>query len=220
LPLLFGRRTQEAVEPETASERTGTQKQVPAGTACVGLARALGRVLREPKPEILNLGPLCGESVVYLAGRGARVTVEDFEPPSPIPPRQPGEIPVVPAPVVLDHSDGKFHLILAWELLDFVPPERLLEFGRELRRVTRDGGWLLLLSQAAMPSPREEPLSRYRLLADDLLVRETCEQLPRRRWVHPTREIERALAGFSIQGIHLQRNQMREIVAFKAGVGA
>ena len=94
----------------------------------------------------------------------------------------------------------------------------LADYGAELQRVTKDGGWLFLLSQA-QPPPRDEPLTRYRLLADDLVVREVCDLAPRRRWVHPTREIERALAGFSIQGIHLQRNQMREIVAFKAGVG-
>jgi hypothetical protein len=37
--------------------------------------------------------------------------------------------------------------------------------------------------------------------------------------VHPNREIERAIAGLAVQNIHLQRNQMREILASKAGVG-
>jgi len=218
--VLFGRRTQEPADAPRSSERVEPKPQISTGTPCASLARALTRVLREPKPEILNLGPLCGESVVYLAGRGARVTVEDFDLPSPLPPRQPGEAAIERTPVALEHPDGKFHLVLTWELTDFVPPDRLAEYGSELRRVTRDGGWVFLLSQAAQPSPREEALSRYRLLADDLLVREVCDLSPRRRFVHPTREIERALAGFSIQGIHLQRNQMREIIAFKAGVGA
>jgi hypothetical protein len=40
-----------------------------------------------------------------------------------------------------------------------------------------------------------------------------------RRYVHPNREIERAIAGLSVQNIHLQRNQMREILALKVGVG-
>lgn len=175
-------------------------------------------MLREPKAEILDLGPLCGESVVYLAGRGARVTVEDFEPPPPTPPRQPGEIMIERAPIQFDHPDGRFDLVLAWELTDFVPPDRLPDYGAELRRLTRDGGWLFLLSHAH-PQSQNEPLARYRLLADDLIVRESCDLPPRRRWVHPTREIERALVGFSVQGIHLQRNQMREVLALKTGVG-
>jgi len=161
---------------------------------------------------------MCGESVVYLASRGARVHVEDFDPPPPTPPRSPGEILVEKAPVLLDHPAGRFHLVLAWEMLDFVPPDRLPDLGAELVRVTRDGGLLVFLSQSK-PASDQEPLTRYRLLADDLVVREVCATPPRRRFLHPTRDIERALAGFQVQGIHLQRNQMREILALKSGVG-
>lgn len=147
------------------------------------------------------------------------MTVEDFEPPPPTPPRKPGEIMVDKVPIHFDHADGKFHLVLAWELTDFVPPDRLADYGAELRRVTKDGGWLFLLSHAHPEAPSEPP-TRYRLLADDLIVREICD-LPRiPRYNHPTREIERALQGFSIQAIQLQRSQMREILALKAGVGA
>jgi hypothetical protein len=65
------------------------------------------------------------------------------------------------------------------------------------------------------PAAESEPPSRYRLLADDMIVREATDLPPRRRWVHATRDIERALAGFSIQSLHLQRTQMREFVAFR-----
>jgi hypothetical protein len=103
-------------------------------------------------------------------------------------------------------------------MLDFVPPDRLADVGAELNRVTRDGGLLFFLSQSKT-NPDPEPLSRYRLLADDLIVREGCDTPPARRYNHPTRDIERALAGFAVQGIHLQRNQVREILALKTGVG-
>ena len=46
-------------------------------------------------------------------------------------------------------------------------------------------------------------------------LREPSGRKPERRWVHPTREIERALAPLSVQGIHLQRNQIREFSALK-----
>ncbi len=179
----------------------------------------LARAFREPKAEILHLGPLCGASVVYLASRGARVSVEDFTPPPPTPPRQPGEIPIEKAPIHFEYESARFHLILAWELADFVPPDRLADFGSELLRMTREGGWLFLFSHAK-PASAMESLTRYRLLADDLLVRENCEAPPLPRYVHPNRDLERAFTGFSIQGIQLQRSQMREIVALKAGVGA
>jgi hypothetical protein len=179
----------------------------------------LARAFREPKAEILHLGPLCGESVVYLASRGARVSVEDFTPPPPTPPRLPGEILVEKVPIHFDYESGRFHLILAWELSDFVPPDRLIDYGAELLRMTRDGGWLFLLAHAK-PAATIEPLTRYRVLADDLVVREVCETSPLPRYVHPNRDLERALIGFSVQGIQLQRSQMREIVALKAGIGA
>jgi hypothetical protein len=175
-------------------------------------------VFRDSKPEILDLGPLCGETVVYLAGRGARVHVEGFEPPEPLAPKRPGETPAAPIPLRLDQPDGKFNLVLAWELPDFVPPDRLPEFGAELRRVLKDQGTLLLFSQSKPTSASECP-ARYRLLADDMIAREVPAERTHPRYTHPTREIERALKGFAVQGIQLQRNQMREIFAIKAGVG-
>jgi hypothetical protein len=178
----------------------------------------LARVFRESKPEILALGPLCGESVVYLAGRGARVHVEDLDPPEPAPERAPGDAPEPVAPFRLDQPDARFHLVLAWEMLDFVPPDRLPELGAEIRRVLHDQGTLFLFSHAKPLKSHEAP-ARYRVLADDMIVREAPTDLVRIRYTHPTREIERALRGLSVQGIHLQRSQMREIVALKVGVG-
>jgi hypothetical protein len=189
-----------------------------AGQPCGSLARVLARVFREAKPDILVLGPFCGESVVYLAGRGARVHVEDFDPPEPGPEKKPGEAVSTAPPFHLDQPDRRFGLVLAWEVLDFVPPDRLQEFGAELRRVLRDDGTLFLFSHAK-PIATHEPPARYRVLADDVIVRESPTNLVRIRYTHPTREIERALRGLAVQGIHLQRSQMREIVAIKAGVG-
>lgn len=191
-----------------------------AGQPCGGLARVLARVFKEERPEVLDLGPLCGQEAVYFAGRGARFTVYGFEPPDPTPPKKPGEAaPEVEPFVFADLPSAKFHLVLAWEALDFVPPDRLAEVGQEIRRVLRDGGYLFLFSHQKSDAGSEVP-PRYRMLADDLIVREKAPgAVARRRYVHPNREIERALSGMAVQGIHLQRNQMREIVVLKPGVG-
>jgi SAM-dependent methyltransferase len=186
------------------------------GRPCGGLARALARAFRGGKPEILVLGPLCGDSVVYLAGRGARVHVDDFEPPPPLPVRRPGDPPIEVTPFRLDQPDRTFDLVLAWEVADFVPPDRLVEYGAELRRVLRDGGGLFFLSHSR-PEPGDDRPSRYLLLSDDLILRQVVETERRPRYVHPTRDLEQALRGLAIQGIQLQRNQMREITAQKAG---
>jgi hypothetical protein len=174
----------------------------------------LARIFRTSHPEILDLGPMCGETVVYLARRGARVTVEPFTPPQPVPPRRPGQPPPDVPPLRIEQPDGKYQLVLAWEQYDFVPPERLTDFGAELRRVLDDDGWLFLFSHMK-PESEADPPARFRLLADDMIVREESGMKRRRRWAHATRDIERSLAGFSIQSVHLQRSQIREFAALK-----
>lgn len=204
----------------TATSRPGAQQSGEGAQSCAGLARALERVLRGEQPRVLDLGPLCGASAVYLAGRGAKVSVEEFEAPPPAPPPDPdregSEPPPLP-PLELDQEDGAFDLVLAWEHVDFVPPERLREFGAELRRVLAEGGWALLFarnSPAGDDAEWRRP-GRYRVIADDRLAREAGAGPVRRRWVHPTRDIERALAPLAIQGLHLQRNQVREFLVRK-----
>ena len=203
------------------SLRSGTTAAPPvaaAGQPCGGLGRAVARAFRGGKPEILVLGPLCGESVVFLAGRGARVHVDEVELPEPIPKRQPGEPAALVRPFRLDHASGVFDLLLAWELFDFVPPDRLHEFGAEIVRVLRVGGQLVVFAHQKPPADRAI-VPRYRVLADDMVVREEPSTPPLPRYTHPNREIERAIAGLSVQNIHLQRSQMREILALKVGVG-
>jgi hypothetical protein len=141
------------------------------------------------------------------------VSVETFDPPLPLPPGEPDAVPAVP-PIHFDQPDKQFSLVLAWELLDFVPPERMQDFAAEVLRVLHDGGWLFLFSRMTPPSGLEQ-VPRYRLLADDVVVREPTQLPARRRWATSTRDIERALKGFSIRGVQLQRNQMREFSAVK-----
>jgi hypothetical protein len=203
------------------ASRSGVSVAAPAAAAgqpCGGLGRAVARAFREGKPQILFLGPLCGDSVVYLAGRGARVHVDEVELPQPAPPRQPGAPVVELKPVHIDQPANAFDMVLAWEMLDFVPPDRLQEFGAEIVRVMRPGAQLIVFAHLKPPSDRAI-LPRYRLLADDLIVREEPHTPMIPRYTHSNLMLERAIAGLSVQNIHLQRSQMREILALKAGVG-
>ena len=204
-----------------AVSRSGGSVATPvaaAGQPCGGLGRAVARAFREGKPEILVLGPLCGDSVVFLAGRGARVHVDQVELPQPTPPRQPGAAVAELQTFKIDQPANAFDLVLAWEMLDFVSPDRLPEVGAEIVRVLRIGGQLILFAHQKPPSDRAI-LPRYRLLADDLIVREEPGAPSIPRYTHSNLQLERAIAGMSVQNIHLQRSQMREILASKAGVG-
>jgi SAM-dependent methyltransferase len=196
------------------------------GQKCPALGKALDKVLKTDKPEILDLGPFCGATAVFLADRGARVSVEGFDPPPPPKPApRPASGELAPAevedeaspPLRLDQPDGKFDLVLVWEMCDYVHPQRLAEFGAELNRVVADGGWVLLMSTTT--PPREGPAARrpprYRVLGDELVERESTEGPEVPRYAHKPRDIERALAPLSVQGIHLQRNQLREFLLHK-----
>jgi SAM-dependent methyltransferase len=189
--------------------------------ACPGLAHALKRILTKAKPEVLDLGQFSRSAAVYLAQRGARVHVENFEPPAPSPRRRKasGEksARAIKKPLVIPQPDRKFDLVLAWEHGDFVPPDRLQEFAAEVARVLLPGGWLLMFSQDN-PGAADDggsPPACYRLTADDRLVRTATPAPARRRWAHPNRAIERALAPMSVQSIHLQRNRIREFLVRK-----
>jgi len=183
--------------------------------ASPGLSRALERILEFEQPRILDLGPLCGDTAVRLAARGARVSVESFEGPPAAPPAVDGEEPPPPPAIRLAQEDGQFHLVLVWEHVDFVPPDRLREFGAELRRVLAPGGYALIFARntPAEEDPLQARPGRFRLLDDERLVREAAPGPACARFVHPTREIERSLAPLSIQSLHLQRNQTREFLA-------
>lgn len=189
---------------------------------CPGMARALKRILsKKEQPEVLDLGQFSRSAAVYLAQRGARVYVEDFVPPPPSPKRRKpngGEgRPVAKKPLVIPQPDRKFDLVLAWEHGDFVPPDRLKDFAAELARVLVPGGWLLMYAQdnPGAGSEHTDPPACYRLLADDRFMRSATAAPAQRRWTHPNRAIERALAPLSVQSIHLQRNRIREFLVRK-----
>ncbi len=151
---------------------------------------------------------------MFLADKGARVSVEEMDP---LPPRPPaGSDEPAPEPFKVDHPDEAFDVVLAWEQFDFVPPNRMDEFMKELQRVIAPGGWLMLFSLNKVNEKGETGRpGRYRILADNRIQREETSGTPLERWVHPTRDIERALAPLSVQKLHLHRNQMREFLALK-----
>jgi len=208
-------------------DRPAPGQDVDSVVKCPGLGKILDKLRRVERPEILDLGPFCGPTAVFLADRGARVSVEEFTPPPEPQKRETARAanslsrpapPPPPEPIRIGQPDGKFHAVLVWEACDFVPPSRLAEFGAELTRVLADGGWALLLSvgsadggQVAARPPR------YRVVDSERVERIPVDGPGLRRYVHNPRDIERALAPLAVQGIQLQRNQIREFVLLKRG---
>ena len=201
---------------------TASAAPPPTRQSCPSLKRVLESVFRaHERPAVLDLGPLCGDSLVWLAEKGAKVTSGELDDDwwllpdeEELDPKQP-EIPA---------ADVAFDLVLAWENVDFMPAERLPRFGAELDRVLRPGGWALFFAGPTgrlVGSEASTPLSpaprAFRIVGDgdlepgiwrrDLL----CE---RRR--HANRDVEQAIAPLKVSGIHLQRSQVREFLVQKA----
>ena len=200
-------------------------RRVPAAAAaqeqsCPGMALALRRILKQgERPEVLDLGQFSRSAAIYVASRGARVCIEDFKPPPPTPRLKPGAKSIDKPAISIPQPDQKFDLVLAWEHADFVPPDRLGDFARELSRVMLPGGWLILFAEdrpGAKGSRPDQPAS-YGLTADDRIVRSPTSGLVRPRWAHPNRAIERALSPMTVQSIQLQRNRIREFLVHKPG---
>jgi len=186
------------------------------GTACPSLVKALGKILRDDRPRILDFGSQCGATAVALANRGAHVTVDEVSFPEPTPEADDDD-PVETPPYKLDHDDDAYDLILAWEMFDFIEAGRLQEVGNEFARILAKNGWLLLFARnSGRNEPAPEALPRYRITAEDRLIREACEGTRRERFTHPTRTVEAALKPLKVQGIHLQRNQLREFLSVKS----
>ena len=118
-------------------------------------------------------------------------------------------------------------MVLAWDLVDFTPPESLPFVGPELARILKPDGWLFLLSQANRAgaslarSGQEQYASPglYRILDDSRVSQGKAPGAGKcRRWVHPNRDLEKALAPLRIQNTHLLRNQLREYTAILRAV--
>lgn len=214
--MLFRRKSDDRLgtvgRPRTASGAADVR-------SCPSLAKALKRISARSKPQILDLGPLCGSTAVFLANRGARVCVEGFQPPQPLPKKShhDDEEPAAVEPFRIDQPDAEFDLILGWEAVDFTPPDRLEEVVGEMKRLVRENGLILMLSRnstGARKAVQDVP-GRFRVDDVDHLTREPGGLAASTRWVHLTRELERVLKPFSVLGIHLQRDQTREILALR-----
>ena len=198
-------------------------RRVPATAAvleqsCPGMALALRRILKQgERPEVLDLGQFSRSAAIYLASRGARVCIEDFEPPPPTPRLKPGAKSTDKPALSISQPDRKFDLVLAWEHADFVPPDRLADFAAELSRMMVPGGWLILFAEdrPEVKGSRPDQPACYRLTADDRIVRSPSAGPERLRWAHPNRAIERALSPLTVQSIQLQRNRIREFLVHK-----
>ncbi len=205
-------------DPDEAPSITTDVSEV-RGHNCPTLKKALDGLAKVEHPRILDLGPMCGDTIVFLAAYGGgHVSVEDIELPEPCSEEGAESASTeAPEPFRLGHADESFDLVLAWEHLDHVSPDRVEEFAAELRRILRPGGQLLVFSSNRSVSDDDatDRICRYRIVAEDRISREPTTDPEVRRWHYTNRRMEQLLEPLTLRSLHLQRTQMREYLAVK-----
>jgi methyltransferase family protein len=199
----------------------------PAKDAAVRFGRTIEslvtRLKRMTRPSLLDLGPTCGSTIEYFIRLGCRVQADDYIPgllSRPVPPSaapatgRPSAAPR-PSPMPpVEHESGRFDAVLCWDLFDYLPAPEAEQVGREVRRVTAEGGYVLAFfgprTETATVAPR-----RFRIgAAGDLAVEDVAG--PRRAAHHlANRDVQRIFPDFEIAQTVLLKNGVREMLLQK-----
>jgi len=147
------------------------------------------------QPRALLVGPPSGRTIETLAAAGFRVTVDGE--PEPAPP--------------LEHADGEFDLVLAFDLPDGLSDDELGPLLAEWNRVLRPGGTLWFL--AGCGEEGTVPLRRWDLWPDgSLSSREVLRRMDRTCRRRSNRDLERLARPLGGAEITLRRDGLREVV--------
>lgn len=169
--------------------------------------RIVERLARTEAPSVLDLGVLSGETVTALAGLGARVHVHDVM--TPLRERlATGAGDGADLLAELKLLPESMDVVLAWELLDFLPlPEAR-------RAVTRLGRWLkpkgLLL--AVFHAVAADHLHRFRLQEGHRVRMQAVTPLAEPCAARTNNEALSLFGGFTLLHSALMRAQVREVL--------
>jgi cyclopropane fatty-acyl-phospholipid synthase-like methyltransferase len=193
----------------SASNHALAVKEPPAeGTYESAAARRIAdRLERAEGAVVLDLGVLSGETVTTLAGWGARVHVHDVMTPL-ARDLATGQSQAADLLAELKLLPESLDVVLAWELLDFLPLE-------EARRVmTRLGRWLkpkgLLL--AVFNAVSSDQVHRFRLREQNRVQMQGALPLPEVVSARTNNEALSLFSGFTLLHSALMRTQVREVL--------
>lgn len=179
---------------------------------------ALGNLLEplrnEGKHHVLDLGPACGQNVTFFCGMRCKLYVADLydalnrEPVS-SGRRSHERSSLFQRQLVIDREDH-FDVIMAWDVLNYLKSNVLLEVFKQLRPFCGQGTLLhaLIWGQSEIPAvPMRFSVTDERHMAYDV-----CASSMRSGPRYTPREMERLMAGFRVSRSYLLRNGMQEYV--------
>ena len=195
------------------------------------------RLKKMTRPQLLDLGHTSGLNIDFFVRLGCKVHVDDYittvlqwraSVPTPAPDngqsrRGPGTVVrhsgqaarsksrVLISP--LDYETAQFDAVLCWDLFDYFPPEAAVQAGREIRRLTREGGLLFGLfgrrQDRVARAPRRFRIMPEGLQADDVEGPQACP------FYLASRDVQKIFADFEMSQTVLLKDGAREMLLRK-----
>jgi len=191
----------------TANHALAVREPVAGSYESEAARRVFDRVARSHRPEVLDLGVLCGETVSTLLEMGARVHVHDVI--SPLSRLKKGAEPDADALLAdLKILPESLDAVLAWELMDFLPMAQARRAAGRLAHWLKPRGYVMAIFHTA--SAREA--HRFRLSRDGLIRMEPAGPLPEACQARTNNEALSLFSGFTLVHSSLTRTQIREVL--------
>ncbi len=168
----------------------------------------------ERKHHVLDLGPACGSNIEFFSGFRCKIYVADLfdalVPQSSDAP-EPGRV----RPRLFDRqpligSRTHVDIVLAWDVLNYLKANALLDLFGQLRQFCGQGTMLHALIWGRNEIPAA-PM-RFRITDDRHVTFDVSSPVTRTNPRYAPREMERLMAGFRVCRSYLLRNGMQEYV--------
>ncbi len=175
---------------------------------------ALGNLFSELAPggayRFLDMGPALGSNIEFLSAWALSVQVGDFyETLTQAGPPSDRTLEKALAALTSHGADRGYHVVLAWDLLNYLDRRQLVRTARHLGDVTRPGGFVFAIVYYSREMPAE-PL-RYRIVDRDTLTygrSSATRPAPR----YPQAAIEQAFADFGLERAYLLKSGSMEFL--------
>ena len=183
----------------------------------LGLKEFMSRLAGREKPNLLDLGPARERNILYLAGRGCKVYVQDFffelqGARRQAPPDQEFSFQNflnASFPYPNDIFDG----VLAWDLFNYLSPKDATMLAKKLFAQMKVGGVLLAFFSSAKMIPSEPVV--YRIADSHNLHYENDHDSEVKAPNFTNNEIVKMMDRFAVVNFYFLRNGVREALLAK-----
>ena len=194
------RRAEEAPPPEPEAVRLHS----------LALGDLLDGLVAGGAYRFLDLGPAVGSNLEYLSRFALSVQVADLW--ASISSGEPRSWEKALDSIAPEAGSAGYHAVLAWDLLNYLSPERLRQVAARLAEATRPGGRVFALVYYSQEMPAEPP--RFRIADRETL---TYPEPPARRSAprYPQRALQQAFAGFETEKGYVLKTGLQEFLFAK-----